>query len=363
MANAKQLPSGSWRCLVYSHSVPVLDEEGLPIYDKKGKQKQKRIYESFTSDDTTKKGKREAERMALDFLLTKSENKRKSLLFQVGVERYISSREAVLSPATIREYRRMQRSTVKPLDNFDIYAMTQDDVQTFINALAKKLSPKSVRCVHGFIAAVIKHNRPEFALNTAMPKKVRTKLYIPSDGDIKSLVSYSRGTDMEIPVLLAAFGGMRRGEICAYSDDDIGKSTLHINKTMVKDKDKKWVVKSPKSYAGDRIIELPESVMVILKPVNLNPEQITKKFAHLLNAAKLPHFRFHDLRHYYASSCHALGVPDQYIMKNGGWGNDGVLKNVYRHTLDQEEKRVNDITTSHFEGLCNTICNTKIKKA
>ncbi len=38
MAKAKKLPSGSWRCLVYSHTEKVLDK-------KTGLMKDKRVYE------------------------------------------------------------------------------------------------------------------------------------------------------------------------------------------------------------------------------------------------------------------------------------------------------------------------------
>lgn len=51
MATAKKLPSGSWRCLVYSHSETIFDSDGNIVYGEDGKPKQKRIYESFTSDD------------------------------------------------------------------------------------------------------------------------------------------------------------------------------------------------------------------------------------------------------------------------------------------------------------------------
>ncbi len=71
MAKASKLPSGSWRCQAYSHSEPVFDEEGNPILDKKGKQKKKRIYESFTSDDPTRKGQKAAELAAAEFMLNK----------------------------------------------------------------------------------------------------------------------------------------------------------------------------------------------------------------------------------------------------------------------------------------------------
>ena len=72
MAKAKKLPSGSWRCLVYSHSEPMTDTAGKPVMDAKtGKQKMRRGYESFTSDDPTSAGKREAERMAAVFAAQK----------------------------------------------------------------------------------------------------------------------------------------------------------------------------------------------------------------------------------------------------------------------------------------------------
>jgi len=71
MAKAKKLPSGSWRVLVYSHSEPVYDDNGKPILDKAGKPKQKRFYESFTSDDPSTAGKREAEYAAAEFALNK----------------------------------------------------------------------------------------------------------------------------------------------------------------------------------------------------------------------------------------------------------------------------------------------------
>ena len=63
MATAKKLPSGSWRCLVFSHYENVVDKDGKPVIDPKTKkQKQKRIYESFTSDLPGKRGKQSAER-------------------------------------------------------------------------------------------------------------------------------------------------------------------------------------------------------------------------------------------------------------------------------------------------------------
>lgn len=68
MAKAKKLPSGSWRCQAYSHSVPVYDKTGHIVIDEKtGKQKMRRIYESFTADS-----RKEAELLAAQFQVEKS---------------------------------------------------------------------------------------------------------------------------------------------------------------------------------------------------------------------------------------------------------------------------------------------------
>lgn len=59
MATARKLPSGFWRCQVFIHYEIVLDKNGKPVIDPKTKkQKQKRIYKSFTCDAPSARGKR-----------------------------------------------------------------------------------------------------------------------------------------------------------------------------------------------------------------------------------------------------------------------------------------------------------------
>ena len=50
-----------------------------------------------------------------------------------------------------------------------------------------------------------------------------------------------------------------------------------------------------------------------------------------------------------------------YIMADGGWRSDKVLKSVYRHAMDDRKKEMSDIANSHFSQLFNTKCNTKNK--
>jgi len=85
MAKAKKLPSGQWRTLVYDYT----DLNG------------KRHYESFTSDT-----KKDSEFMAAEFSLNKKSAAKSRIVLGDAYDEYIEARNSILSPATIREYKR-----------------------------------------------------------------------------------------------------------------------------------------------------------------------------------------------------------------------------------------------------------------
>lgn len=106
MPTAKRLPSGSWRCQVYSHSIIKTDKNGNIVYDKDGKPKKKRIYESFTSNDTSKRGKIKAEAMANEFILNRNSDTIRNITLREAYIEYVQNRKSILSPSTVREYKR-----------------------------------------------------------------------------------------------------------------------------------------------------------------------------------------------------------------------------------------------------------------
>lgn len=344
MATAKKLPSGAYRCLIFDHV-----EDG------------KRKYKSFTAPT-----KREAEYLATQYMVTKEEKKKcpqNKNVFNEELEKYIITKETILSPSTIRGYRNIQKMLNNDYPAFcslKIADITQEDVQNVISNLSKSKSPKTVRNYHGLISSVIGSN---LTLNTTMPQRVQPELYIPSDSEIQALVNAVRNTELEIPVLLGAFCMMRRGEICGLSINDIKDNIIHIHHSLVLGTDKDWHLKPPKTETSDRYIEAPSFVIERIREVghitSLNPHSITIMFQRVLERNNINHFRFHDLRHYSASIRHALGVPDAYIMADGGWRSDKVLKSVYRHAMDDRKKEMSDLANSHFSKLCNTKCNTK----
>lgn len=337
MATARKLPSGSWRTQVYSHT-----EDG------------KRIYKSFTCDDPSPRGKRKCEAMAADWAARKELITSSSKSFTQAVTDYINARRDTLSPRTIEDYERTNRLYLTPLSKIRTDNVTQADIQKLINSCSKRLSPKTVANIHCLISAVMRQERPEYALHTSLPQRTKPNLTIPEDDDIKRLLESVHGTTLELPIMLAAFGPMREGEICALRMQNIDGNTVHVCENMVRkmvDKKTTWIIRHPKSTEGDRFIDYPDFVAVLWKDktdriTDMNPNSLCKCFKRL----GMP-FRFHDLRHYSASIQHALGIPDAYIMQRGGWSSDRVLKAVYRHTLDDQAKQMTERVNSHFFDL------------
>lgn len=246
--------------------------------------------------------------------------------------RYIESKQNILSPSTVREYKRSAKHDLQGLMSLQISEVTPELIQIEINREALSHSPKSLRNMHGLLSAVLSVYRPEMRLGTTLPKKEKHSIYIPSDEDIKKLVAGVRGKEIEIPILLAAFGSLRRSEIGALESSDFSGNAVTINKALVKDENKKWVVKCPKSEAGYRTVELPTEVMNriprdrggrVVK--DLLPSSYLTAFHRELDRLGLP-VPFSRSAALSGLHSHALGVPDKYIMRRGGWTTDSTIK-------------------------------------
>lgn len=335
-----QLPSGNVRIQVYDYT----DDDG------------KKHYKSFTAATKT-----QAKALANDWRAHRDETKPENLTVYQMVEKYIDLKENVLSPATVRSYRGMLRNHFKdPIGRCPIDNLTNRAIQLWISDLSILLSPKTVRNYHGLLTAALDVFYPEFRLNTTLPAKKRSDLYCPSDKDVKELLRQIKGTELEIAVLLAAFGPLRRSEICALTDKDVKGNIVSVNKSMVLDSFNTWCIKQPKTYGSYRNVELPPFVIDKIsgrkgKLISYNPNQLTEAFARAMKKTDIPYFRFHDLRHYAASIMHAIGVPDQYILERGGWSSDNVMKSVYRNVISLESKKQNKKINHHFEKVADFV--------
>ena len=265
-----------------------------------------------------------------------------TMTFKVAAEKYIEAKRNVLSPSTIRGCSGIMKQISEPILEKSIYDVTALDVQKEINRYSKDHSPKSTYNLHGFISAILGMFCPNIKLNTTLPQKLKNEPYIPSDEDVRKILEHAKGTQFEIPLILACYG-MRRSEICALTPEDIEGDVVHISKAMVQDENRNWIIKTTKTTTSTREIIIPTQIAERIREQGYvydgHPGKISDYLYRTQKKLGIEQFSIHKLRHYFASKMSSLGIPEADIMRMGGWETDHVMKSVYRHSMMEKEEQ------------------------
>lgn len=205
--------------------------------------------------------------------------------------------------------------------------------------------------------------------------------------DVKGLLDAARGTELEAIVPFAIGTGLRRSEICAlrWSDLDLESAILRVQRaaTVV---DGKVIVKAPKTKRSQRTDHMPTFVVQILRAHKLaqlgvlaaltsefearrlqrtgyvfirrtgeqwNPNELSKQFSRLVRRKQLPLFRFHDLRHGFASLAFAAGVPLKVVSESLGHSGIGITAQLYVHLLADQKREKAAALDSYLDGAVN----------
>lgn len=360
MAKAKQLPSGSWRVQVYAGK----DAAGKPQY------------RSFTA--LTKK---EAEYNALQFQLHYREVSRDSsaMTLDEAMQKYIASKDGILSPSTIRGYESIRRNNLPGLKEMKLNRLTPQLIQRAINEEAKPYidehgrrrtrTPKTIRNIHGLLSAVLAEYHPDLTLRTTLPQKEHKEQRILEPDQIAVLLAAVEGGPMELPVLMGVWLCMRASEITALTWDcvDFKQKTLTIKKALVRSRDGDWVEKATKTTSSTRTVSLPDYILRKLEAakeqadgdrvVPLSGASMYGRLKTILRRNGLPDIRFHDLRHTAASVMLTLNIPDKYAQARGGWATNYTMKTIYQHMMASKRNAVDDAIDAYYSGLLNQAGN------
>ena len=166
----------------------------------------------------------------------------------------------------------------------------------------------------------------------------------------------------KLGILLCLYTGIRIGELCAMRLDDIliNEKTIRVTKAIQRlqtlsntDTKTRIVVTDPKSLSSQRKIPLPDFLISII--VNLNyrsnayiltgtneryiePRTLEYRFKAILKKCGLGNYKFHQLRHRFATQCVELGFDIKCLSEILGHSSVNITLNRYVHSTMELKK-------------------------
>ena len=203
----------NWRCLVFSH------------YEYKDGKKVRR-YKSFTAPT-----RREAERLAAQYEYDRAHTPQ-TITVHDAIEQYISVKESALSPSTVTGYRSYFRTNKYELiEDMGVSTVDQRTLQLWVaSMLDEEYAPKYIHNLYGLLRPALTMAGVG-SIPITLPMVIMPDIYVPTDKELKTLLAYLDKNDRETKTaaMLAAFGSMRRSEICALKPSDFSGNTVTVN--------------------------------------------------------------------------------------------------------------------------------------
>ena len=285
--------------------------------------------------------------------------------------------------STIVKYSNQLSTHILPFfGTMRVNEISNDDVIAFNNSLIieKKLAPKTVSDILSRIKSVRKYAvihgyEVKFMPECVTVPQVNSEIRVLSFDEEELLIEYLNGhTSLtNLGILVCLFTGIRIGELCALTWDDISlhKQELHVERTMQRLKtlddsaEKKTFIciDKPKSKCSIRTIPIPDNIMCALRKAYVSgaylltghpqlfvePRTMENRFKMILKECGIEDANFHALRHSYATRCIEAGVDIKVLSEMLGHANVNITLNRYVHpTIDfkhENVKRLSELFT------------------
>jgi integrase len=201
-----------------------------------------------------------------------------------------------------------------------------------------------------------------------VPKKEMKVWTIKQVNDFLKWTKHSRYHPI---YFLAAWTGMRKGEILGLSWDDINfdEKTISIKKTLYRVKGEA-LLHEPKTKNSIRTIYMDDDIIRVLKMQKVkqnlerlryggvykehnmvfaqetgdyvNSQGVNGLFTRYINQSGLPRIRFHDLRHTHATILLSMGVNPKIVAERLGHSSVQITLDVYSHVMPSMKKDLSE---------------------
>jgi integrase len=295
-----------------------------------------------------------------------------------------------LASRTAERYTSIVKLHIVPVvGNVKLSRLTPEHVRKIYKTVRDKgLSNQTCLHVHRALHTALQYGvREERILSENVAGRVKApaverREHAPvSREQIRFLMAAANGTRLDAPIAVAALTGLRRGELLAvqWRHVDLDKGTLFVAASLEHSRATSGHIrfKGPKSKTSRRLIPLaPECVMLLRSHKAQQeeergvagdayvdndlvfpnpdgspwpPDTFTTQFSKLARSVGMRGFRFHDLRHAFASLTLSDGVSIKEVQSLLGHSSPVVTLSVYARSIEGLGRQaVNELARSLF---------------
>jgi integrase len=329
-----------------------------------------------------KKG--DAEKALTQLLVRKDEHRIMSQgreTLDAWIAEWLSTRRGSTSIRTFSDYGRiLHQHLPAELRCKRLVALSPTDVQRWVAGLsAKRLSPQTVRSIHGALRTCLNKARRlgKIRMNVCelvdLPKKEHHEMQTFTAEQAERFLNGAEAIDSPYyPFFVVMLHtGMRPGELAGLKWSDWDGTTLTVQRALKYEQVGQPRVLGPTKTGRPKVIPLGERARAALqlqkrqqedhqsllgpmyhdagfvfaneigKPIEFSNVR-ERHFKPLLIALGLPKIRLYDLRHSCASLLLAAGEPVKVVSERLGHCNAFVTLSVYAHVLPGQQKQASD---------------------
>ncbi len=292
--------------------------------------------------------------------------------FKKVVELWQADKQQYVKKSTFAAYSLLITNHLLPAfaGNADI---REEDVQQFVFAkLDEGLSQKSVKDIlivlkmvlrFGVKYNLIAHRQIDIRFPT---ERERQEVEVLSKANQRKIMEFvkSNFTFQNLGIYICLSAGLRIGEVCALTWDDIDaeQGVIYVTKTiqriyLVGDMEKRTevIIDTPKSKNSIREIPMTRDLLRIVKPLKkvvngsfyvltnsaapTEPRTYRNYYKRLMKQLDIPALKFHGLRHSFATRCIESNCDYKTVSVLLGHSNISTTLNLYVHPNMEQKKR------------------------
>lgn len=296
-------------------------------------------------------------------------SRRKRKDFEVVTEEWLKYKKNTVKKSTYYNYSYSVAKYLYP--SFAGKNITKiKNYNNFIEELSDTLSPKTVRDIVTKLKEIInfyeeEHNTKINVKKMSLPKMNKKEIQILSNKEKQKLEKYCiQQNDLKsLGIVICLNTGLRIGEVCAlrWENIDFESRKIHVEKTIEriysKEENKTVVIiDTPKSITSVRTIPINSKLYNILKQIRgkskktdfvlagssehyVEPRNYQYHFKEILKRNKVKKYKFHTLRHTFATNCIEAGMDIKSLSEILGHADVSITLNIYVHSSDKAKRK------------------------